>query len=117
MKLQAAPTAQTNEFAEVMRGAVLPLTMKRRPESSAYCPSGLITLTDLLPGVEPIVETVTVNCVGETYVTPVTVTPGISTLRRLAKPGPESKKPEPPADVPVSVKVVLGVLAGMDAKE
>ena len=117
VKLQGAPTAQMNELGELKKGAAVPVTVKINPVSCANCPSGLMTLTILVPGVDPTVDTVTVSVVGLTTVTAVTVTPGISTPIRLIKPGPGSKNPEPPTEVPVSVKVVLAVPDGIDEVE
>ena len=117
VKLQGTPTAQTNEFGDEKYGAAVPVTVKINPASWANCPSGLITLTTLRPGVAATVDTVTVRCVESRTATSVTVTPPVIwTVRWLGVlkfPG-ELKNPEPLVEVPVSVKVVLAVPAGIE---
>ena len=82
-------------------------TTVRAAASEADWPSGLVTVRVRLPGAAPAVLSVSVTCVGELTVTPVTVTfePLKAAESRLAKPGPGSKNPDPDDAVPVTVTV------------
>ena len=99
----------------VMVGAVPDGATLRIPVPVSACPSGLMIVTFFGPGDADTVERSRVTVVGLTYVAELTITPPVTdAVRRFAKPGPGSKKPEPADDVPVIVTLVDATPAGID---